>query len=261
MILRSVISLTFILCIIAEEIPTPPEILDTECKRVSAILSWSPTGNAPVTGYIIQYKTNWSPNEWLNYEFAQVLEEKSVRLILSPWANYTFRVIARNNAGVSLPSGESEVCQTEEDVPYKNPDLVYGRGNGPNNLVISWKPMPPIDQNAPGFYYKVQWRQNDLAEEIWHNRIVHEWQQHKLTIEQLPKLRPFRIKVEAYNSLGKANLEAKEMIGFSDEDKPTDAPTNFRVIQIRDGKSAKLMWEPVSPLSLNGHFKGNQTLI
>jgi hypothetical protein len=63
MILRSVISMTFILCIIADEIPNPPEILDTECKQRSVILSWSPTGEAPVTGYMIQYKTNWSPNE------------------------------------------------------------------------------------------------------------------------------------------------------------------------------------------------------
>jgi hypothetical protein len=170
-------------------------------------------------------------------------------------------VFAKNNAGVSLPSNESGVCETEEDVPYKNPEMGYGRGDGPNNLVISWKPMSQIEQNAPGFYCMVHWRQNDLAEKIWHNKIVHEWQQHKLTIEQLPKLRPFRIKVEAYNRMGKAKPEAIEVIGFSDEDKPTEAPKSFRVIQIRDEKSAKLTWEPVSLFSLNGHFKGNQTLI
>ncbi len=69
------------------------------------------------------------------------------------------------------------------------------------------------------------------------------------------------IKVEAYNRMGKAKPEAIEVIRFSDEDKPTEAPKSFRVIQIRDEKSAKLTWEPVSPFSLNGHFKDNQILI
>ena len=57
---------------------------------------------------------------------------------MSPWSNYTFRVIARNKVGDSLPSGHSKVCLTPEDVPYQNPGNVIGRGTAPNNLVIYW---------------------------------------------------------------------------------------------------------------------------
>lgn len=57
---------------------------------------------------------------------------------LSPWANYTFRVIARNKIGPSLPSDHSEMCTTLHDVPYKNPDGVEGKGSDPTNLVIKW---------------------------------------------------------------------------------------------------------------------------
>ena len=57
---------------------------------------------------------------------------------MSPWSNYTFRVIARNKVGESLPSSHSKTCLTPEDVPYKNPDNVEGRGTAPNNLVIYW---------------------------------------------------------------------------------------------------------------------------
>ena len=60
------------------------------------------------------------------------------KVSMSPWTNYTFRVIARNKVGDSLPSGHSKDCLTPEDVPYKNPDNVLGRGTQPNNLVISW---------------------------------------------------------------------------------------------------------------------------
>jgi neuronal cell adhesion protein len=47
-------------------------------------------------------------------------------------------VIARNKVGESLPSGHSKTCLTPEDVPFKNPDNVEGRGTAPSNLVIYW---------------------------------------------------------------------------------------------------------------------------
>ena len=73
---------------------------------------------------------------------------------MSPWSNYTFRVIARNKVGESLPSGHSKTCLTPEDVPFKNPDNVEGRGTDKNNLVIYWTPMPEIEHNAPKFQYR-----------------------------------------------------------------------------------------------------------
>jgi len=57
---------------------------------------------------------------------------------MSPWSNYTFRVIARNKIGPSLPSLHSDVCTTPPDVPYRNPDGVEGRGTAPDNLEIRW---------------------------------------------------------------------------------------------------------------------------
>lgn len=57
---------------------------------------------------------------------------------MSPWANYTFRVIAINKIGKSLPSANSQSCSTESEVPHKNPDDVKGEGDRPDNLVITW---------------------------------------------------------------------------------------------------------------------------
>lgn len=57
---------------------------------------------------------------------------------MSPWANYTFRIIAWNKIGNSPPSAHSDVCTTLPEVPHKNPDNVEGEGDQPNNLVIRW---------------------------------------------------------------------------------------------------------------------------
>lgn len=47
-------------------------------------------------------------------------------------------MIAWNKIGPSAPSAHSEVCTTQPDVPYKNPDNVEGKGTDPTNMVISW---------------------------------------------------------------------------------------------------------------------------
>jgi len=44
------------------------------------------------------------------------------RIALSPWGNYSFRVLAQNAAGVSEPSASTrDVCTTAPDVPHINP--------------------------------------------------------------------------------------------------------------------------------------------
>lgn len=57
---------------------------------------------------------------------------------MSPWANYTFRVVAWNKIGPSTPSAHSEICTTQPEVPHKNPRNVEGKGTDPHNLVITW---------------------------------------------------------------------------------------------------------------------------
>ena len=58
---------------------------------------------------------------------------------MSPWGNYSFRVLARNKIGISLPSQQSyNICTTQPGVPVNNPQDVIGEGDEPGNLVIFW---------------------------------------------------------------------------------------------------------------------------
>lgn len=62
----------------------------------------------------------------------------------------------------------------------------------------------------------------------------------------------------AFNQIGEANVAAQEVTGYSGEDVPLEAPSNFTLNQIIDERSAILSWNPVSPDSVQG--KGNSLL-
>ena len=94
--------------------------------------------NAPILNYIVQYNTT-TPDKWFDFDSTVPPNLRSIEVNLSAWANYKFRVLARNKIGVSDPNYPSgTTCTTEADTPDRNPENVIGEGNKPNNLVIFW---------------------------------------------------------------------------------------------------------------------------
>ncbi|XP_043247428.1 neuroglian-like [Amphibalanus amphitrite] len=239
-----------------EDVPNAPVFKHATCRERSADVEWAPNGDnrAPILRYIIQYNTSFTPDTWV--EAAETKSsDNSYVVSLSPWSNYTFRVIAVNRVGPSLPSGHSEVCTTPKNLPEKNPENVEGRGTEPDNLVIRWTPMSEIDHNARKFRYRVYWKRNDTDDE-WNQEVVTDWRRSHLLIPNQPTYVPYRIRVEAQNELGESKVSPVEVIGYSGEDVPTAAPTNFRLVQIHDGKRATFSWDPVDNSTLRGEFLG-----
>lgn len=123
-------------------------------------------------------------------------------------------------------------------------------------MVISWSAMTPNEHHAPGFFYKVYWKRQDLENEPWSQKTISNWQQTQLQIDNTPTFKPYRIKIEAHNSRGQALLQATEQIGWSGESRPTQAPGNLINIPPVEPKTSTFKWEPVSKESIRGHFRG-----
>ncbi|XP_063242824.1 neuroglian isoform X3 [Bacillus rossius redtenbacheri] len=240
-----------------QDVPNPPRLDGITCNRRDATLNWHPMGDrrAPILRYIIQYNTSFTPDVWEVAFDSVPATDMTYTVGMSPWANYTFRVIAVNKIGRSIPSSHSAICTTQPDVPHKNPDNVEGRGTEPTNLVISWTVMPEIEHNAPRFMYRVYWKR-DIAGEPWQSEDILDWQQNSLVIQNQPTFQRYRIKVVAINEMGESNVSPKEVIGYSGEDVPTQAPQDFTLVQVTGSTSALLSWSPVPPETVRGHFKG-----
>ncbi|QQP38166.1 Uncharacterized protein FKW44_018669, partial [Caligus rogercresseyi] len=126
--------------LIVQDVPNPPSLLWVKCDAEHATVTWNPMGDnrAPILNYKILYNTSFTPDTWEVATDVVPASDTSYAVDMSPWTNYTFKVIARNQVGDSFPSGHSETCLTPENIPFKNPDNVEGRGTSPNNLVIYW---------------------------------------------------------------------------------------------------------------------------
>lgn len=243
--------------LIVQDVPNPPKLESVVCNLKDASIKWQPMGDnrAPILTYVIQYNTSFTKDVWDNVFDSVPAADTSYIVPLTPWANYTFRVLAKNKVGISLPSTHSSVCKTESDIPYKNPDNVEGKGTKPDNLVIMWTPMPEIEHHAPRFHYQVSWKR-DIPGSNWASEDVLDWRVNKKEIPNQPTFQPYIVKVTAINERGVSAVPPKEVLGYSGEDAPTEAPTNLTLIAVLSATAARISWFPVHPESIRGHFKG-----
>lgn len=237
-------------------IPNPPLVIDVNCGIQEANILWHPAdvNNAPILYYTIEYNTSIMPDIWNVAGEKVPATDSSWTISMGRWANYTFRVTAVNEVGSSHPGYHTKSCSREPDVPHKNPDDIRGEGTTPTNLVISWTPMPPIEHSGPGFHYRVFWKR-DAPGEKWNVRDIFEWKQDELVIENLPTFVRYRIKVVAKNQVGQSSAAVNEVIGYSGEGIPTEAPSHFQMIQYNGSSSVLLGWDAVPVDTIKGHFK------
>ncbi|XP_030404852.1 neuronal cell adhesion molecule isoform X20 [Gopherus evgoodei] len=234
--------------------PNPPFDLElTDQLERSIQLSWIPgyDNNSPITNFVIEYEDGMhEPGVW-HYQTEVRGTQTTVQLKLSPYVNYSFRVIAVNEIGRSQPSEASEQYLTKAAKPDENPSGVQGIGSEPDNLVIIWEPLKGFQSNGPGLQYKVSWRQKDVGDE-WTSVIVANVS--KYIVSGTPIFVPYEIKVQALNDLGYAP-EPAEVIGHSGEDLPMVAPGSVQV-HIVNSTLAKVHWDPVPLKTVRGHLQG-----
>ncbi|XP_075786062.1 neuronal cell adhesion molecule isoform X10 [Pelodiscus sinensis] len=256
------VSASAVLTVVAAT-PTPAIIYDrpnspfdlelTDQLERSVQLSWIPgyDNNSPITNFVVEYEDGMhEPGIW-HYQTEVRGTQTTVQLKLSPYVNYSFRVIAVNEIGRSQPSEASEQYLTKAAKPDENPTGVQGIGSEPDNLVITWEPLKGFQSNGPGLQYKVSWRQKDVGDE-WTSVIVANVS--KYIVSGTPTFVPYEIKVQSLNDLGYAP-EPAEVIGHSGEDLPMVAPGNVQV-HIVNSTLAKVHWDPVPLKTVRGHLQG-----
>lgn len=251
--------------LIVQAPPNPPNAVQVRCYNNDnqAEIWWQPGKEnfAPILNFVVQYNTSFQPDLW--YDISTNVSQNQRRIVvnMSPWGNYSFRVLARNKIGISLPSQQSyNICTTQPGVPVNNPQDVIGEGDEPGNLVIFWTPMPKIEQNGPDFKYIINWIQLDLPGASMNTEAVgttNAW--HFIVKQRYSPYQRFNISVKASNSKGDSNANLKWVVGYSGEDVPKAIPMDVGIVEeTLTSTSVNLTWTHVdtSPGSVVGFFRG-----
>uniref|UniRef100_A0A1I7WMD6 Protein-tyrosine-phosphatase n=1 Tax=Heterorhabditis bacteriophora TaxID=37862 RepID=A0A1I7WMD6_HETBA len=182
---------------------------------------------------------------------------------LTPWVNYTFRVIAENLHGRSdlkVDDDPEDIakpmsCHTRPSFPYSNPEGVRAEGTEPDNIVIYWQPMNKYLWNAPNLQYLVRYKLNE-PHTAWTEFMVEDSLENHTIIREQPTFREFLVQIKAMNAMGPSIIEPDTVKGYSGEDVPESPPADFRITHFLNFSSVNFTWEPVTVKSVNGFFEG-----
>ncbi|NXS82009.1 NCHL1 protein, partial [Erpornis zantholeuca] len=235
------------------DVPEPPEDLQlSENQNRSVRLSWKAgaSHNSPVNESIIEFEENrWEPGRW--QELSRVPGNGTTALLaLAPYVNYQFRVVSVNAVGRSQPSKPSLRYATPPAAPDKNPENIRVEASEPNEMVMKWEPLKPVERNGPGLEYRVSWRQRGV-ETDWNEELV---KKHSLSVRNVPTFVPYEIKVQAVNNLG-SGPEPNVTIGYSGEDVPDAAPSGVSV-EVVNSTLVKVFWLGIPRDRVRGHLRG-----
>ncbi|XP_059613760.1 contactin [Phlebotomus argentipes] len=206
-----------------------------DIKKTSAVLEWidGPDNGRPVLFYNIWARTTWNktwgpiPQSVEAREFDRYTGRKRAEVRgLNPWSGYEFRVRAVNDVGMGPMSPPSPLYSTLNDVPYEAPARVGGGGGKIGDLVITWKPLPPIKQNSQGIYYKISWRLHGKGGATeWATKLIHDSETGRAVVPTPLDnyYTKYDVKVQAFNDQGPGPESPVETI-YSAEDMPQVAP-------------------------------------
>lgn len=251
--------------LIVQAPPDPPNHVQVRCfnKDNTAEIWWQPGKEnfAPILNFIVQFNSSFQPDLWYNIAVNVSQNQRRIVANMSAWGNYSFRVLARNKIGLSLPSIQSfNICTTQPNVPTNNPENIIGEGDEPGNLVIFWTPMPLLEHNGPDFKYIVTWVQlNGTDQKPSSKTIGTKAAWHYIVKNRYEPYEPFNVSVRVVNSMGTSLANTSWVLGYSGEDIPKVTPLNLRIVnETLSSMSANLTWDKVenNPRMILGKFRG-----
>ncbi|CRK87512.1 CLUMA_CG001313, isoform A [Clunio marinus] len=252
---NEIVSRSQVIVLGAPGMPGGVKVIDI--KKNEATLEWidGAINGGTILFYNILARTNWNKTWHVVAESIQAQEvdrytgRKRAEIEgLSPYCSYEFAVAAINGLGVGPQSLPSPTHNTLHDKPYTAPRNVNGGGGKIGDLIITWDPIPQMEQNAPGIHYKVFYRLHGKAGQTeWASKIKKKEGNVGKAIIHFEKgnnyYTQYDVKVQAINDQG-VGPESNVSVIYSAEDMPQVAPQSISAIGF-NSTSINATWSPV----------------
>eukprot|EP00058_Branchiostoma_floridae_P008097 XP_002593585.1 hypothetical protein BRAFLDRAFT_88158 [Branchiostoma floridae] len=160
--------------------------------------------------YKVQFQSKRLRITWTDLFKELLISGTRITLPLSPWVDYTFRVIAADRSADSEPSEPSELYETPPAPPGRIPERIRVNGVSPTSFRVSWKTLPLLDHNGPALRYLVSWRlQNETCWKLnlWKTATV-VGPMSSYVVENITSGLLYEVTVQAVNSVGQGPVSA-----------------------------------------------------
>ncbi|RWS27801.1 tyrosine-protein phosphatase 99A-like protein, partial [Leptotrombidium deliense] len=241
-----------LLKLFVQNVPDPPgQPYLTGFTSRSVNLTWTPrldNHHSPVLHYVIHVRIGEN-EKWEAATGVMTPDNRtSFQLIgLQPFTIYSFRLIAVNAIGASLPSKESFPMITLQEVPNGKPTITGHQYENSTVVRVQW--APPLKETIHGEFlgYLIKYKQREKDEPEKELKVLANVQE--CFIKDLKPFTQYLVSVQIRNPVGFG--PAAVVAVMTDEGVPS-APRNLTIVNIGDN-SINLRWE--SPEFANGIIK------
>ncbi|XP_070493823.1 putative receptor-type tyrosine-protein phosphatase mosPTP-1 [Chironomus tepperi] len=238
-----------IIDLLIQDVPAPPERpLITYFTSRQVNLSWAhlqDSRNDPVIDFIIQIRFGEN-GAWDECPEVHTNSSEASYVVrgLKPFTVYSFRILAVNKLGVSLPSKESYYICTLREAPVGKPTTTVAHNTSSTSVRISWKP-PTLDTIHGEFLgYRITYRARDKQPEDIKEIYIRDSSVESHEITNLETFTQYLVSVQVFNPEGPG--PASTVLIMTDEGVPSK-PQNVRVLDITS-TTIKISWyEPERP--------------
>ncbi|XP_058130396.1 protein sidekick-2-like [Anopheles ziemanni] len=254
--------------LLVQDVPDPPgRPLVVSFTSRSVDLSWAHSQdarNAPVTNFIIETRVgeNGDWNQVSPIYTKSNLASYQVTGLL-PFTVYSFRIIAVNELGHSLPSKESYYFVTLREAPTGKPVTTIAHNTSATSVYISWKPPPPDTILGEFLGYRITYRTRDRHPDDVKEIYIRDSTVESHEIHNLETYTQYLVSIQVFNPEGLG--PPTTVLVMTDEGVPTK-PRNLSVLEITS-TTIRISW--LEPEKRNGVIHGyrvyyvyqNQTLL
>lgn len=177
---------------------------------------------------------------------------------LMPASKYSFRVIAENNVGESLPS-ETVTITTSEEAPSAPPTEVQVEATQSRILRVSWKAPLKAMWNGEILGYNVGYRLHDSGDPFLFKAIESVGNAGgQMELRDLRSFSKYDVVVQAYNRIGPGPL-CTAIVATTSEEVPSKPPSDVQC-KSHSSQSIHVTWSPPTSESINGILQGYKVL-
>ena len=238
-------------------LPSPPiRLAVSNIEPFSVVLQFTPgfDGNSSITKWTVEAlsarNATWTPIfEAVDPEAKSIIVKN-----LTPYMDYSLRLVANNVVGPSEPSEPTRKFQTIQAPPSHAPQNVTIRAMSSNGLRVRWIPLSQGEWYGIPRGYNISYRIKEDNMQTLHSISIEDPTRNSFVLDGLEEFTLYEVLLQAYNDLGSSE-PSPVVLARTKEAAPGSGPTGVSA-EATSSTTILVKWGEVERIHRNGIIEG-----